>query len=217
MILSEEKLTGSLRSCGVDPTPEIIYRYDAFARMMIEFNSKINITRITEPDDVIIKHIEDSLALLRFADIAPGAYYLDIGTGGGVPALPLLIARPDMKAVLIDSVGKKLRFADSVINEFGLSAKTVHIRAEELGKDNGYKNRFDLITARAVTKLDTLVGYAAPLLSTDGIFAAYKGEISEEEYNEGCKAIEKNRLKDPEKTEYELTNGDKRTLIFVKK
>ena len=217
MLLNREKLINSMISCGVDPAAEITEMYNTFAEMMIDFNKRINITRITDPDDIIIKHIEDSMALFRFTDIRPGAYYLDIGTGGGVPALPLLIARQDIKGVLIDSVGKKLRFAESVINEFGLSAKTLHIRAEELGKDNEYKKRFDLITARAVTKLDTLIGYAVPLLSPGGTFAAYKGEISEEEYNEGCKAIEKYKLKDPEKKEYELTNGDKRTLIFVKK
>ncbi|MCR5782342.1 MAG: 16S rRNA (guanine(527)-N(7))-methyltransferase RsmG [Clostridia bacterium] len=217
MLLNREKLINSIISCGVDPTAEITEMYNTFAEMMIDFNKRINITRITDPDDIIVKHIEDSLALYRFADIVRGANYLDIGTGGGVPALPLLIARQDIKGVLIDSVGKKIRFAESVINEFGLSAKTIHIRAEELGKNDGYKSSFDLITARAVTKFEILIGYAAPLLSPGGMFAAYKGEISEEEYNKGCKAAEKTGLKAPEKTEYELTNGDKRTLIFVKK
>ncbi len=217
MLLPEEKLINSLRFCKVDPTPEILERYDTFARMMIEFNTNINITRITDPEEIIIKHIEDSLSLYRFLRIKSGARYLDIGTGGGVPALPLLIARPDLNATLIDSVGKKLRFADSIIEKFGLSAETVHIRAEELAKKDEYKGKFDLITARAVTKLDRLAGYAAPLLAENGVFAAYKGDISDEEYNGGKAAVKKLKMKDPEKIQYVLSDNTGRTLVIVKK
>lgn len=217
MPLDKKTLRISLESCSVTYTEELYHKYEAFADMMTEFNKKVNITRITDPLGITVKHIEDSLKLLDHIYIRKKEYYLDIGTGGGVPALPLLITEPRLKGLLIDSTAKKLAFAKEVCEKLALDAEVMHIRAEQLGKSEEYKEKFDLITARAVAGLDVITGYAAPLLKKGGVFAAYKGDISAVELNAGTGAAEKYGLTKPEVIKYELTNGDKRTLILIKK
>ena len=217
MLLDKKTLRSSLESCSVTYSEELYSKYDRFARMMLEFNQNVNITRITDPDEIVVKHIEDSLRLLNYIYIRKSENYLDIGTGGGVPALPLLIAKPELKGLLVDSTAKKLVFAESVCKELDLNAETMHIRAETLGKMPEYGKKFDLITVRAVAKLDVITAYAAPLLAEGGVFAAYKGSISSEEKAAGIETAAKKGLKKPEFTDYELTNGDKRTLVLIKK
>jgi 16S rRNA (guanine(527)-N(7))-methyltransferase RsmG len=132
--------------------------------MLVEWNEKINLTSITDPDQVVEKHFLDSLTLLEACPPKEGARVADVGTGAGFPGLALKIARPDIALTLLDGVNKKLTFLGEVCQALGLEAERVHKRAEEAGRDRSMRENFDLVTGRAVAALNVLSEYCLPLV-----------------------------------------------------
>lgn len=153
-------------------------RFDAYYRLLIEKNRVMNLTAITEPEDVAVKHFADSLAALPY--LRPNMRIVDVGTGAGFPAIPLLIANPALSFTLLDALQKRLTFVETVLRELGLSATLVHLRAEDAGRDARHRERYDAAVARAVAPLPALLEYAVPLLRVGGTAIAYKGEPQEE-------------------------------------
>ena len=152
----------------------------AYGRALAAWNRRINLTAITEPSGVAIKHFVDSLAPVPL--IPPGAWLLDIGSGGGFPGIPIKIVVPSLTVTLIDASRKKVHFQRHVIRELGLDhIRAEHLRAEEMGRRPEFRNAFDVVVSRALTDTDTLVSMAVPMLKQDGTIIAFKGPIRAEE------------------------------------
>lgn len=150
--------------------------FDRYAEMLTERNEKVNLTAITDPDEIRVKHFTDSLAAIDL--IKTGATVLDIGSGAGFPGIPLKIARDDISVTLLDSVNKKVAFMNDVIADLGLkNIEAVHARIE----DFPHKGEFDVAVSRAVAELTTLAEYALPFVKVGGTFVAYKSEKAEAE------------------------------------
>lgn len=168
----------------ITDNPERAAAFNRYAEMLRERNEKINLTAITEPEEVKIKHFLDSCSA---AELLPGgASVLDIGSGAGFPGLPLKIVRPDLTVTLLDSVNKKVAFMNDVVAELKLSGVTaVHARIE----DFPHKGEYDAVVSRAVAELSTLAEYALPFVKIGGAFIAYKSEKAESEAEAAASAI----------------------------
>ncbi len=164
--------------------------FDRYTELLLEWNQKFNLTRITEPGEIAVKHYLDSLSLLEFAQIPDGSSLIDIGTGAGFPGIPLKIAIPGLKLTLLDSVRKRLAFLEAVVQELGLSdVQIVHGRAEDFGQDRAFRARYDFSVSRAVARLSVLCELCMPFCRVGGRFIAYKGPDVDEEVAEASKAI----------------------------
>jgi 16S rRNA (guanine(527)-N(7))-methyltransferase RsmG len=156
-----------------------------FAALVVETNKTLNLTRITEPEAMAVKHFADSLTLLKAVpELKQGATVCDVGTGAGFPGVPLKIVRPDLQLTLVDSLRKRLSFLEGALETLGVTGVTrIHTRAEELKQA-----RFDLVTARAVAALPKLIAWCAPLVKPGGLFVALKGAEVEDDEGAAAKA-----------------------------
>lgn len=193
-----------------------IYRYKD---LVLEWNKKFNLTAIKDRDEFDIKHLYDCLLLLKVDYVKEARSIVDVGTGGGVPGMVLAITMEDTEFVLVDSVRKKIRFLDIVIEELGLkNVKTIHARSEDLARDPKYRDSFDLCLSRAVASLDTLAEYCLPLVKKCGHFISMKGSKAGEELREAENAIRLLSAKTIDKIDYSLTEDDhQRSLIIIEK
>lgn len=189
-------------------------QFNLYYNELVETNKKFNLTAITEEQEVYIKHFLDSILAHEF--IPKNANIIDIGTGAGFPGLPLKIIRDDINLTLVDSLNKRVEFLKSLTSKLNLNVDCVHARAEDYAKQN--REKHDVLVARAVAGLNTLLEYALPLIKTNGYFLAYKGSNYQEELNNCKKALEVlgGRV---EKVEiFDLpNNAGKRAIIIIKK
>ena len=153
-------------------------RFEIYQRLLAEWNERMNLTAITDPGEVAQKHFADSLAALPY--LKPGMQVVDVGTGAGFPGVPLLIMEPRLTLTLADSLQKRLTFLDALLQELGLSAALVHGRAEDLGQNRLYRERFDAAVSRAVASLPVLLELTTPFVKVGGTAVAYKGDGAEE-------------------------------------
>ena len=145
-----------------------------YMNLLIEWNEKINLTAITKPEEIILKHFIDSITISKY--IKSGSYICDIGTGAGFPGIPLKILRDDITVILVDSLNKRIKFLDEVIEKLDLkNIQTIHARAEEFGQNKKYREKFDIATSRAVANLATLSEYLLPLVKVNGRAICMKG------------------------------------------
>jgi len=181
-------LEKGLINFGIDPTDDIAYKFKKYEDLLIETNKQFNLTAITESDEVNLKHFVDSISCQNL--IESGSSVIDVGTGAGFPGIPLAIVRDDIKLTMIDSLGKRVNFLNTVINEIGLlDANAFHMRAEEGGKNPKFRENFDVATSRAVANLPVLCEYCLPFVKTGGVFLALKGRDAEAEVENAEKAI----------------------------
>lgn len=190
---------------------------DKFADMLVEWNEKFNLTAITEPDQIVYKHFIDSLLVLKTIDLKDNASLADIGTGAGFPSTPISIVRRDIKITQIDSLRKRVGFLQHVSDNFHLKIRTVHGRAEELGKKDEYREQFDYVTARAVAPLQKLSEYCLPLVKIGGFFIAMKGSEYEVEVDDSKKAIDVLGGQIEKIKNFELPDSSVRNIILIKK
>lgn len=171
-------------------TPEQETAFDVYARELAAWNAHTNLTAITAPDEVRVRHFLDSLTVLAAVPLPPGAHVIDVGTGAGFPGLPLAIVRPDLRVTLIEATGKKLAFCQHVAEQLGLTnLDFVHARAEEGGHMPALRERGDLVAARAVARLPALLEYLLPLARVGGLAAAMKGRTAAEEAADSSRAL----------------------------
>jgi len=177
--MNKEKLINELTKLGIKLSESQLKLIDDFCLLLLEENKKYNLTSIREYNDVLLKHVYDSLTLIKVHDLTKNQALLDIGSGAGFPGVILKIAFPNLKITLLDSNGKKTRFLELAKKELNLkNLNIIKGRAEEYIKDN--RESFDLVTARAVASLNILIELAIPYLKINGLFIAMKSDISEE-------------------------------------
>mgnify|MGYP004695411683 FL=1 len=169
-------------------TEEQLAQFTRYYELLVETNKVMNLTAITEPEEVAVKHMVDSL--LAYEDGMQGKTLVDVGTGAGFPGVPLKIYCPSLKVTLVDSLGKRLRFLQQVIEELGLKGiRCEHLRAEDAGRSKKHREQYDYVTARAVARLSVLSEYCLPLAKKGGQFIALKGSRFAEEIEEGEAAV----------------------------
>ena len=177
--MNEKEFIEELEKIGINPTEEQLSNLNKYYELLIKWNEKINLTSITERKDVYLKHFYDSLTLNKIIDLNKINTLCDIGTGAGFPGIVLKIFFRDINITLVDSLNKRIKFLSIVVEQLNLkNINLVHARIEEYGKTN--REKFDAVTARAVTKLPTLLEYSIPLLKVNGYFVPLKGEVEEE-------------------------------------
>lgn len=210
-------LERTLAAHGVTLDREALMRLDLYAERLIETNRRFNLTAVTDPDEVTVKHFADSLVLLGKTEFPAGASLLDVGTGAGFPGLALKLARPDLQVAFLDGTRKKLGFISSVLEETGLAGETLHLRAEEAGKLPKYREKFDFVTARAVANMAVLVEYCLPFVRAGGLFLAMKSAAAEEEVQSAAGAVRLLGGKTEQNLLFDLVENTPRRIVFVRK
>lgn len=175
-------LINGLKELGVSLADEQINQFLDYYELLVEWNKVMNLTAITDYEEVITKHFIDSLSVVKSCDLNDNLKILDLGTGAGFPGIPLKIAFPNLNIVLVDSLNKRINFLNEVINKLNLkNISAYHARAEEIGKDKKHREQYDICVSRAVANLATLSEYCMPFIKVGGKFIPYKsGKIDDE-------------------------------------
>ncbi len=215
MLISKELFIDSLKPYNIELSDEKIEMFDKYASLLVEWNSKFNLTAIKDPDGIVVKHFVDSLTVLSENKLE--GTLIDVGTGAGFPGLPLLIANDNLEVTFLDSTGKKIRFIETVLDELGLFANTVNLRAEEAARDEFLRESFDYATARAVSNLRDLSEYCLPFVKVGGKFISMKSAKTEEEITDAKEAIKVLGGEIEKVKSFELADCGERTLVFIKK
>lgn len=212
-----EGLLEKASTMGVRFSVEQMDKFYKYMNLLIEWNEKMNLTAIIEPNEIILKHFIDSITILK--DIKDNSTVVDVGTGAGFPGIPLSIMNPTLKITLVDSLNKRLIFLQEVINELDLkNVELVHARAEEFGRNKKYREKFDVATSRAVANLATLSEYLLPLVKVNGQAISMKAGNASQEIEDAKKAIKilGGNIKNIE--EFNLPQSDiSRTIIIIDK
>ena len=213
----KEKMIINVDKLGITLSEIQLKQFYNYMNLLIEWNKKINLTAITEPDEIILKHFVDSLTISKY--IPDGTKLVDVGTGAGFPGIPLKIYRQDIEITLLDSLQKRINFLDEVIRELNLEKiETLHSRAEDFGKDKKYREKFDIATSRAVANLATLSEYLLPLVKIGGKVISMKGSLIEEELENSKNAIKILGGKIERVDEFDLPNSDiSRNIVLIDK
>ena len=212
-----EGLLEKASTMGVRFSVEQMDKFYKYMNLLIEWNEKINLTAIIEPNEIILKHFIDSITILK--DIKDGSTVVDVGTGAGFPGIPLSIMNPTLKITLVDSLNKRLIFLQEVINELDLqNVELVHARAEEFGRNKKYREKFDIATSRAVANLATLSEYLLPLVKINGKAISMKAGNASQEIEGAKKAIKTLGGNINNIEEFNLPQSDiGRTIIIIDK
>lgn len=210
-------LISDAEKLGISLDDEQLKRFDLLSELLVEQNKTMNLTAITDPDGIAVKHFADSISVLSACEFTQGTRVMDIGTGAGFPGIPLLIMRPDIDLTMVDSTAKKLKYVQSTVDSLGLIATTLHTRAEEAGQSKEYREKFDIVCSRAVAALNVLCEYCLPFVKVGGIFVAMKGAKAQEEIADAKAAIKLLGGKIIDEKSFSLSDGGERTLVVIKK
>ena len=212
-------LIDMFKKLNIELSEKQIEQFLLYYRFLMEKNKVMNLTAITEYQEVVLKHFADSLSVVKIYDMNTCANLIDVGTGAGFPGIPLKIVFPHLKTVLLDSLNKRIVFLNELIGMLHLEEITaVHARAEDAARNTVYREQFDLCVSRAVAGLSSLLEYCLPFVRSGGFFVSYKSGKAEDEIREAEAAIRLFGGRIEKKEEFLLPDSDfARTLIVVKK
>lgn len=217
MIYNSSLLLSDAEKLDLSVSSQQLDRFEKLAELLVEQNKTMNLTAITDPDGIAVKHFADSISVLSAVEFKSGAKVLDVGTGAGFPGIPLLIMKPDIDLTMLDSTAKKLKYVANTVDSLGLKANVLHSRAEEAAQKTEYRESFDIVCSRAVAALNILCEYCLPFVKKDGIFAAMKGAKAQEEIEVANNAIKTLGGEIIDKKSFTLSDGAERTIIIIKK
>ncbi len=214
-----EKFLNDMQALGVQLTDKQVEQFITYFELLVKWNEVMNLTAITEYDEVMKKHFVDSASLIKAYDVSKKVSVIDVGTGAGFPGLALKIAFPNLQVTLLDSLNKRIQFLNEVIQTLGLQGvETIHGRAEDFAKPNKLREKFDLCVSRAVANLSTLSEYCLPYVKVGGYFIPYKSEKIVQEIEDAQRSISILGGKIVEQVAFELPDSDiYRNLVVIKK
>lgn len=214
-----QKIKEEFAKINVDLTDTQTEQFLKYYELLIEWNEKMNLTAITDFDEVVVKHFLDSAYGAQVYEFSAVDKVLDLGTGAGFPGIPLKILYPEVEIVLMDSLQKRIRFLEEVISQLGLKKITaVHGRAEEMARNEAYREQFTVCTSRAVANTSTLLEYCIPFVKVGGYFLAYKSGKFKEEIKDAKKALYLLQTEIVEEKDFFLADTDmERTLVLFEK
>ncbi|MHA6260979.1 16S rRNA (guanine(527)-N(7))-methyltransferase RsmG [Sporosarcina sp. CAU 1771] len=188
--MNEEQFYQALKEHGIELSTTQLSQFNIYYEQLVEWNDKMNLTAITEKSAVYLKHFYDSISAAFHIDFSKNQTLCDVGAGAGFPSIPLKICFPNLEVTIVDSLNKRIGFLDHLANELKLEdVHFVHARAEDFGQNPKYREKFDMVTARAVARLSVLSELCIPLVKKDGIFISMKGAAGEDELSDAKKAL----------------------------
>ena len=211
--MNKEVFLEELTKLGITPTDEQLKQLEKFYELLIDWNEKINLTRITEKEEVYLKHFYDSLTIARVIDLSKVDTLCDIGTGAGFPGVVLKIMYPNLKITLVDALQKRVNYLNQIIKSLKLTdIEAIHVRGEDL------KEKYDVVTSRAVANIEKLVTYTMHLLNDNGVMIAMKGNIEEELTKEVQQKLEKKyTIKEINKFLLPIENSNRSLVVLQNK
>lgn len=213
----QNQLIAAAKAFDLPLTQEQAAQFSTYAETLVEWNKVMNLTAITDPQEIIVKHFLDSLLLFRACSLPENASLIDVGTGAGFPGLPAKIYRPDLRVTLLDSLQKRLNFLEAVCEKTGAEAKRIHARAEDAGREPALRKSYDAACARAVAALPVLCEYCLPFVRVGGCFIAMKGPGLEEELQAADRAIRTLGGKLESTAAFTLPDGSERRIAVIRK
>lgn len=214
-MIDKNRLCSIAKENGIILDDTALDRFDTYAELLVEWNGKMNLTAITEPEEIEVKHFLDCLMLPKYFDLDNVQTVIDVGAGAGFPSVPLLIYKPDLCLTMMDAINKRLTFLDTAVHALGLEAQLIHERAEAAGQDENYREKFDLATARAVAPMNVLAEYCLPFVKVGGYFVALKGSNDDTEEAKNAIATLGGEIVD--NISYKLNGTEPRSIVVIKK
>lgn len=208
-----EFILNEFNKCDIKLSTEQAEKFVKLYEFLVEYNQNVNLTAITDFEEVVIKHFVDSVLPFTMADIKENSSFIDVGTGAGFPSIPLMIVRPDFKGTLLEALNKRCVFLEKACELVGIKANVVHGRAEDYAKEK--REAFDFATARAVAAMPVVSEYCMPYVKTGGKFIALKSVNEDIEQSKNAIKILGGKI--TEVKDYTITNGDNRRLFVVEK
>ena len=214
-MIDKNRLCSLAKENGIILDDTALDRFDTYAELLVEWNGKMNLTAITEPEEIEVKHFLDCLMLPKYFNLDYIQTVIDVGAGAGFPSMPLLIYKPDLCLTMMDAINKRLTFLDTAVHALGLEAQLIHERAEAAGQDKNYREMFDLATARAVAPMNVLAEYCLPFVKVGGYFVALKGSNDDTEEAKNAIATLGGEIVD--NISYKLNGTEPRSIVVIKK
>ena len=214
-MIDKNRLCSLAKENGIILDDTALDRFDTYAELLVEWNGKMNLTAITEPEEIEVKHFLDCLMLSKYFNLDYIQTVIDVGAGAGFPSVPLLIYKPDLCLTMMDAINKRLTFLDTAVHALGLEAQLIHERAEVAGQDENYREKFDLATARAVAPMNVLAEYCLPFVKVGGYFVALKGSNDDTEEAKNAIATLGGEIVD--NISYKLNGTEPRSIVVIKK
>lgn len=214
-MIDKNRLCSLAKENGIILDDTALDRFDTYAELLVEWNGKMNLTAITEPEEIEVKHFLDCLMLPKYFNLDNIQTVIDVGAGAGFPSVPLLIYKPNLCLTMMDAINKRLTFLDTAVHALGLEAQLIHERAEAAGQDENYREKFDLATARAVAPMNVLAEYCLPFVKVGGYFVALKGSNDDTEEAKNAIATLGGEIVD--NISYKLNGTEPRSIVVIKK